>query len=206
MWENIDTAFACLLQSCPSLIKAFYVWETWLSCKVLSSVKSGIFSSLALLLFAHRYLFATARALVKVKQRAISPWIPENSHGTDISVVGGENAAPSLQAEQLICIGSSWSCPRFRFFPWFEWLGSKQGLRKLTKETPHCLTLPSCQQGLLPPEWVCGPELTLWKFVIGRGLRAAGKCSKSMFWNQKDKCCLCGGETVQMLLHPCLFT
>lgn len=32
---------------------------------------------------------------------------PENSRGTNIGVAGGKNHAPSLQAEQLICIGSS---------------------------------------------------------------------------------------------------
>lgn len=92
---------------------------------VLSSVKSGNFCSLAL--FAHGHLFAIGQAQVRVKQRVISLWIAESSYGTDISVVGGENPAPSSQAEQLICIGSSQSCPRFRSFPWFEWLGSRQG-------------------------------------------------------------------------------
>lgn len=32
---------------------------------------------------------------------------PEHSRGTNISVVGGKSHVPSLQAEQLICIGSS---------------------------------------------------------------------------------------------------
>lgn len=50
--ENIDTAFAYLPYSCPNLIKAFYVQESWLSCKVLSFVRFGIFFSLARLPFA----------------------------------------------------------------------------------------------------------------------------------------------------------
>lgn len=32
---------------------------------------------------------------------------PKHSHGPNIGEVGGKNHAPSLQAEQLICIGRS---------------------------------------------------------------------------------------------------